>query len=105
MNVLVLDCAFKPNVAIIKNKKLVVENRIESENHSDNFMLLIDKTLKEVGLQINEIDEIMINKGPGSFTGLRVNMSVAKGFGFGGDVKFSTFTSFDYINGDEILIN
>ena len=104
MNILVLDCAFKPTVAIIKNGKLLAEDKVESENHSDNFMLLIDKTLKKSGLTINDIDEIMLNKGPGSFTGLRVAVSIAKGFGVDEKIKFSTFTSFDYVDGDEILV-
>lgn len=43
---------------------------------------LIDKILKEHGLKISDIEAIEVNTGPGSFTGLRVGISVVNALGF-----------------------
>ena len=105
MIILVLDSAFEPTVSIIKNKKTILTNVSENTNHSDNFMLLIDNSLKQADLSIEDIETIMVNVGPGSFTGLRVGVSIAKGLGFGDDKRILTFTSFDYLaNKKEMLI-
>ena len=106
MYTLILDCAFKPTVAIIDDNKELICKSTDNENHSDNFMLLLDQCLKEVKLSINDIDLFAVNIGPGSFTGLRVGVSIAKGLGFSDNKKYLTFTSFDYINEKKnVLIN
>ncbi len=49
---------------------------------SQNVLGLIDQLLKENKFKLNEIREIEVNTGPGSFTGLRVGVSVANALGF-----------------------
>jgi len=97
MKILVLDCAFNPTVAIIVDGEEKVKNVNLQENHSDGFMRLIDKSLKDVKMLLSDIDIIAVNVGPGSFTGLRVAVSIVKGFAFGDDKKVLPFTSFDYV--------
>lgn len=43
---------------------------------------LIDALLKKQSVSLNEIEAIEVNTGPGSFTGLRVGVSVANALGF-----------------------
>ncbi len=100
MKTLVLDSAFVPIVAIIIDGKEVAENHSNSGRNSDTYMQLIDNTLKQANLSVDDIDCIAINVGPGSFTGLRVAISIAKGLGFASDMKYQTFTSFDYVQTD-----
>ena len=45
--------------------------------------VLIDEILKERGLRIQDCDAVCVSKGPGSYTGLRVGVSSAKGLCFG----------------------
>lgn len=47
--------------------------------HSEKLFLLIDNVLKSCGKTVDEIKEIAVSAGPGSFTGLRIGMSAAKG--------------------------
>jgi len=96
MNILVLDTAYTQNVVVIKDDVVAAEECIKSENHSDTFMGLIDSCLKRAKISINDIDCICINIGPGSFTGLRVAISIAKGLGVQSKIIYKTFTSFDY---------
>lgn len=49
---------------------------------SEAALPLIDKLLKENELSINEIEEVKVNTGPGSYTGLRVGAAIANMLGF-----------------------
>ncbi|HOK99531.1 MAG: tRNA (adenosine(37)-N6)-threonylcarbamoyltransferase complex dimerization subunit type 1 TsaB [Bacteroidales bacterium] len=48
-------------------------------NHSQMLTVLINKLLEQLNLSVNLIDAVAISKGPGSYTGLRIGTSVAKG--------------------------
>lgn len=49
---------------------------------ADITLLTIEKLLQESGLNINEIDDIQIKEGPGSFTGVRIGVSIANTLSF-----------------------
>lgn len=50
-------------------------------------LILIDKILQKNSLTPQDIDEIDVNSGPGSFTGTRVGVAIANALGFGLNVK------------------
>ena len=56
----------------------VVEDNREN-SHAEKIVLFIDQILKESGLKMNELDAVCISEGPGSYTGLRIGVSSAKG--------------------------
>jgi tRNA threonylcarbamoyladenosine biosynthesis protein TsaB len=74
------------------NKKITVGLEIDgnkSEVTRDSTVLRSEAALPEIeemlqknNLEINQITEIKINKGPGSFTGLRVGVAIANSLGF-----------------------
>ncbi|KQR71292.1 tRNA (adenosine(37)-N6)-threonylcarbamoyltransferase complex dimerization subunit type 1 TsaB [Pedobacter sp. Leaf176] len=47
--------------------------------HASNLTLFIDEVVSKSGLSYNELDAVTISKGPGSYTGLRIGVSTAKG--------------------------
>lgn len=49
------------------------------KNHSNIVMPIIDNLFKISGLNINDIDKIAVAIGPGSFTGVRIALGIAKG--------------------------
>ena len=53
--------------------------------HSERLMPSIEWLLKASGISIKEIDAFGVSIGPGSFTGLRIGLSTAKGFAFAAD--------------------
>jgi tRNA threonylcarbamoyladenosine biosynthesis protein TsaB len=59
---------------VIINKKNV---------HSEKIFEVIDRVLKLSGIKLNEVEAIAVSSGPGSFTGLRIGMSAAKGLAYG----------------------
>jgi len=52
------------------------------EEKSQKLLSFIDEILKKKGKKIQDISEIEVNTGPGSFTGLRVGVSVANTIGW-----------------------
>lgn len=51
-------------------------------SHSERLHVYIDVVLKEAEVSLNELNAIAISKGPGSYTGLRIGVSAAKGLCF-----------------------
>ncbi len=68
------------SVAVIANGKTKskIKNNIKNL-HAEKLISLIDQTIKNINTNLKSIDAIAISIGPGSFTGLRVGLSVAKG--------------------------
>jgi len=84
MNILALDTATEIcGVAITNKKTLLAEKRINRKNiHNETLVQSVQELLDCLGLALTEIDAIAVSDGPGSFTGLRIGLSVAKGFAF-----------------------
>lgn len=81
-NILALDTSSPLlSVALKKGEDEILETRLFGFlKHSDHLMPAIGKLLKKKGLSIEGIDTFLINRGPGSFTGLRVGFATLKGF-------------------------
>jgi len=58
------------------------KEEMEGRSHSSHLTVFIEQMLKDTGTRLQEIDAISVSKGPGSFTGLRIGVSVAKGLCF-----------------------
>ncbi|MBP5582600.1 MAG: tRNA (adenosine(37)-N6)-threonylcarbamoyltransferase complex dimerization subunit type 1 TsaB [Bacteroidales bacterium] len=66
--------------AIHEDGKCVAIKELNEPNaHSEKLTVLIEDLLKERNLQIADCNAIALSKGPGSYTGLRIGASVAKG--------------------------
>ncbi len=62
------------------------ENIIESKiprQHSEKLPLFYNELVSKTGLVLSEMDAIAVSIGPGSFTGLRIGLSYAKGLAYG----------------------
>lgn len=69
------------SVAILEDNKLIKELSVCDENtHSQKLMPLIDSILKETNLSLSNIDLFACDKGPGSFTGIRIGIATLKAF-------------------------
>ena len=66
--------------------------------HSENVLPCVDKCLQHIGKNINDNDCFAVVVGPGSFTGIRIGISLVKGF-IAGNNKFKILpiTSFELI--------
>lgn len=55
-------------------------------SHAANLTVFIEEILREARLTANDLDGVAVSQGPGSYTGLRIGVSVAKGICFGQDI-------------------
>lgn len=63
--------------------------------HSKKLLSLIDSLLPQAGVTLKEMRSIAVSIGPGSFTGLRIGLSSAKGLAFGSDLPLIPVPTFD----------
>ncbi len=73
----------KLRTAIIKDGKILSKYEEDTPNmHSVYATSFVKKSLDEAGIDANDIDKIMVVNGPGSFTGVRIGVTIAKTYGF-----------------------
>lgn len=58
---------------------LAFEEDPKGQNHSEKITLFIDAVMKKTGVSYNQLDAVAVSMGPGSYTGLRIGVSTAKG--------------------------
>jgi tRNA threonylcarbamoyladenosine biosynthesis protein TsaB len=58
----------------------------EAKSHASLLTVFIEEILKEVGLRASQLEAIAVSKGPGSYTGLRIGVSVAKGVAYSASI-------------------
>lgn len=56
------------------------------KSHASSLTLLIGQLLEENGLKVSSLDAVAVSKGPGSYTGLRIGVSAAKGLAYGAGI-------------------
>lgn len=67
----------------------------EGRDHAKKVALFVDELLKETGVQPDDLDAIAVGKGPGSYTGLRIGVSFAKGMCYALDIPLIAIGSLD----------
>lgn len=73
------DCA---TFALKVGNQLYEREQAEVRTHAQTILLHIDELLKEAHIELQDLQGLLVGRGPGSFTGLRVACAVAKGLAF-----------------------
>lgn len=113
MKILSLDSsATSASVCVFDTQlnKIIGEFNINTKlTHSQTLVPMIDALLNSTKLELSDIDVFAVNTGPGSFTGIRIGVSVIKGMAMALDkpcVSVSTLESmaYNYIDSDDIIV-
>lgn len=69
------------SIGVSENGELIaIKEELSAEfTHAKNITLFIDEVVKKAGWKLGDIDAIAVTSGPGSYTGLRIGVSTAKG--------------------------
>jgi tRNA threonylcarbamoyladenosine biosynthesis protein TsaB len=80
VRVLGIDTATRhASIGFCRNGEVIAEATEHSSRHAVSVLPLIERVLATAGVGARDLDAIAVSRGPGSFTGLRVGLSVAKG--------------------------
>jgi tRNA threonylcarbamoyladenosine biosynthesis protein TsaB len=75
------------SVALCDNNGVVaLKESAEGRSHASLLTVFISDLLKEAGLTIGNLEAVAVSKGPGSYTGLRIGVSAAKGIAYAASI-------------------
>lgn len=98
MNLLSIDTSTEhASVALLFNGKTFYEEQTQQKTHAQFLLPMIDKLMIAAKASWSLLDAIVFGCGPGSFTGLRIACSVAKGLAYAHDLNLIPVSSLEAI--------
>ena len=99
MKSLIIDATSdKIFLVIINNKNIYTSSHENSKSNFDKLTILINDFLKKNETSINEINKIYVNRGPGSFAGIRNSLSIVKGIHLSKNIDYFCFSYLDFLD-------
>lgn len=96
-------------LALVKDNFVLSKKSVESHSKHSNFLMAsIEEILKENKLVINNVNNIVVLNGPGSFTGIRVGVTVAKVLAWALNIKLYMLTTLEALKlhvSDDVVIS
>lgn len=75
------------SVALCDRDRVVIARDSGAErSHAARLTLLIEQVLRETGTRASDLEAVAVSRGPGSYTGLRIGVSTAKGIAWGASI-------------------
>jgi len=104
MNILIIDAAKNKIFLMIINRGNIYS--VSHENSKTNYeklIILINDFLEANSLKIEDISKLYVNRGPGSYAGIRNSLSVVKGIYVAKKIDYYCFSfdDFDQLNNDK----
>ncbi len=97
MNNLIIDAAAdKIFLSLIIDKNIYTCSHENSKSNFEKLIILITDFLNKNKTSINEIDKIYVNRGPGSFAGIRNSLSIVKGLFLTQKIDYYCFSFLDF---------
>ena len=73
-----------------------------SKNNYEKLTLLVHEFLKMKNLDINKVKQIYVNRGPGSFAGIRNSLAIVKAFNVASQIDYYSFSFTDFVGENDI---
>lgn len=83
-------------------EKRISFTRSGKNDHSETLVDYLERFLKETSVNIEDITEVYVGRGPGSYTGLRIAGTVGKVLAYTKNLKLYSFSSLDLILANKI---
>jgi tRNA threonylcarbamoyladenosine biosynthesis protein TsaB len=96
MRVLAIDTSTEALSVALRTERGTSERGLSTaRGHAEQILSLSDAVLGEAGVRLAQLDGIAAGVGPGSFTGVRISVSVAQGLSFGAGLLVAPVTSLE----------
>ncbi len=87
------------SVSLAKDGKLIaLKEQNGNYSHAENLTLFIENVCKQGNVKLSDIEAIAVSKGPGSYTGLRIGVSTAKGLCYSLDKPLVAVDTLKYLS-------
>ena len=97
MTNLIIDAANeKIFIMLIKDKNIYSVSYENSKTNYEKLTILINDFLKKYSFQLNEISKLYVNRGPGSFAGVRNSLAVVKAINVAKKIDYYCFSFDDF---------
>lgn len=104
MKLLAIDTSTeRASLALLVNGEISSSEQPAMRQHAQLILPMIDTLLVDAGISLKQLDGIVFGCGPGSFTGLRIACSVAKGLAFAHDLPLFPVSTLETIANDVLL--
>ncbi len=80
-------------VALKTDKELFIKTQESEYSHSIYTMPMIESIFKDNNLNVRDLKKIIVVNGPGSFTGIRIGLSIAKTMAYALKIEINTISS------------
>ena len=98
MKILIIDATGKKILlGLIVNKNIYTGTYINSKKNYDKLIILIKKFLLKHKTNLDKIKRIYINRGPGSYAGLRNSISIVKAIHLSKKIDYYSYSYSDFI--------
>ena len=100
MRILGIDSSIpQGSVALLENNHIISETTLADRNNlSDGLLMAVDRVLSQARSRLEDIGGFSITTGPGSFTGLRVGVSLIKGFVLARETPFKGIDTLEAVS-------
>lgn len=100
MKILAMDTAAAAcSVAIWVEGTIVAhEFRAMARGHAAELLPMVDRLLQQTGMKIEDFDALAVSVGPGAFTGLRIGLACARGFGVASGLPVIAVTTLEALS-------
>lgn len=90
------------SVALVEDDRLLAERNAEEHDrfiHAERLNVMVDEGMKEARLNMRHLDAVAVGIGPGSYTGLRIGLSAAKGYCYALGIPIMGIGTLDTLTG------
>jgi len=98
MNILIIDAANEKIFLMLikKDKNIYSASHENSKTNYEKLIILINDFLEDYDLKINQISKLYVNRGPGSFAGIRNSLAVVKAIYVAKKIDYYCFSFDDF---------
>ncbi len=102
MKNLIIDAAGdKILLIILSDRNIYTSSHENSKSNFDKITILINTFLKKYKISLLELNQIYVNRGPGSFAGIRNSLSIVKGIHLAKKIDYFCFSFSDFSDNDK----
>jgi tRNA threonylcarbamoyladenosine biosynthesis protein TsaB len=106
MNLLAIDTSSNAcSVALRAGNNVTLNHVVKPREHTRILLPMIEELLRDAGMDLVDLDCIILGNGPGSFIGMRIAASVAQGMAFGADLRIVPVSSMAAIAAETFSIH